>query len=554
MNKKLKHIIFASLLIILFGGCELDTKDDFWHTEETLKTTYGYLFGFAHRPYTYIPNGFKAIDNNLFAAVTDEAQYVTNTSQTQRFNEGSWNKYNNPDDRFSTFYRGIHDVYYALENTTNYVEALLTGRDTTTSNGKDNYLRDIENMNWLLKEIKAVEAYYYFELFKRYGGVPVIEGTFDDNPDGANIPRADVDEIVHHIVKLIDDVKDELVIDWSDTGFITRKGRVTKGVALAIKSSALLYAASPLFNPEGDVSKWEAAAAAASEIIEMNKYSLDPSYRNLFKTSYTINSPEVIWSLRMGETNELERENYPIGTPGGATGIAPSHNLVEAYEHKGEVTSNPYENLDPRFYATILKNGDSWNGRTLEIFDEGADDPARENTSPTGYYLKKFLNENLNLIDNKFEIRSWIIFRYGEVLLNYAEAMNEAYGPDDNHGYLMTAREALNMVRGRPGVEMPPVNNGETKNEMREIIKHERRIELAFEGHRYWDLKRWGDAENVLNQPVKGVKVTKDGENFTYAVVNIANRKFDASKMYLYPISESDIVRSDGVLEQNPNW
>lgn len=554
MNKNFRYILLTIFLYITVSGCELDTKEDFWHTEESLKTTYNYLFGFAHKPYSYIPNGFRAIDNNLFAAVTDEAQYVTNTSATQRFNEGSWSKYSNPDDRFSSLYQGIHDVHYALENTANYVEVLLIGRDTTTSTGKDNYLRDIENMKLLLKEIRVVEAYYYFELFKRYGGVPIIDRAYDDNPEGANLSRANVDEVMNHIRDLIDSAKDDLEVDWNDSGFQTRKGRITKGAALAIKARALLYAASPLFNPDSDVIRWQAAAAAAHDVIMMNEYSLDPSYRNLFKTNYTNNSPEVIWSLRMGETNDLERANYPIGTPGGATGIAPSHNLATAYEHKGPVTANMYENLDPRFYATILKNGDSWNGRTLEVYAGGADDPANKNTSPTGYYLKKFMNDNLDLTDNKSEIRSWILYRYGEILLNYAEAMNEAYGPDDNNGYTLTAREALNLVRNRPEVQMPPVDNGENQSQLRDRIKHERRIELAFEGHRYWDLKRWKDAETILNEPIKGVKATVDGDSFTYSVTDVAGRKFEAPKMFLYPIPEDVMVRSKGVLTQNPNW
>ncbi|WP_430811879.1 MULTISPECIES: RagB/SusD family nutrient uptake outer membrane protein [unclassified Carboxylicivirga] len=553
MKQSIKYIIGFVLALASLVSCELDTKDDFFHTDETLHTTYGYLFGFTHRAYTYVPNGFNAIDNNLFAAVSDEAQYVTTTSNSQLFNEGSWSKYKNPGDKFAYMYQGIHDVNYALENTGDYKDVLLIGRDTTTTQGKDNYELDVEDMAWLRAEMKALKAFYYLELFQRYGGVPLIDETNDQDPEAINLPRASVTEVVGEIVSLIDEVSGSLVTDWNATGFKTRAGRMTQGAALSVKARALLYYASPLFNPDNNSERWQKAAKAAHDVIETNLYSLDNSYEGLFKGSNTSTSPEVIWALRLGQTNLLEKSNYPIATPGGQTGIAPCHNLVDAYEFKGAPTGDMWSNKDPRFYATILKNGDTWNGRTLQVYEGGTDDPANNNASPTGYYLKKFLNENLDLTVNSSDVRSWILFRYAETLLTYAEAMNEAYGPDNNSGYRYTAREALNIVRARPGVEMPAVDNGEDQNTLREAIKHERRIELAFEGHRYMDLKRWKDAEVVLNQSVSGVK-QGEGTPLSYEVVQVAERYFDASKMYLYPILESNIVRSDYVLEQNPNW
>lgn len=187
----------------------------------------------------------------------------------------------------------------------------------------------------------------------------------------------------------------------------------------------------------------------------MGIYSLHPDYGGLFVAETSTTSPETIWAVRIGATNEFERKNYPIGTQGGGTGICPSQNLVEAYESTGEDSDDAYAGLDPRFYATVLRNGDTWNGRTLEIYAGGADDPARQNASPTGYYLRKFLNKNLNLTNDDKRLRSWIVFRYAEILLNFAEAMNEAYGPDDAHGYGMSARDAVDAVRARSGVGMP---------------------------------------------------------------------------------------------------
>lgn len=569
MQNRMKRItkinnwaIVAISALSIFSACDdfLDTKGDIYLTPEMLETQYEQMFSLGYKAYTNVVNGFTMIDNNLFAAVSDEAQNVTPVSETQRFNEGSWSAYYSPDDYYSKAYEGIHDVNYYLENSVNYVKILALNRDTMNATGLTQYQTDVKNCNWLRNEAKALRAYYYFELMKRYGGVPLITRTYGLNED-ANLPRESVDNIVKAIVKDIDEVKDELVVNWKSVGFSDMEGRITKGAALSIKARTLLYAASPLFNPDNNLEKWAAAAQACYDIIDMNEYKLHTSYASLFTTKITNTSKETIWAIRMGQTNAFERANYPIGTPGGATGICPSQNLVSAYEYKTDSDpDNPYEGLDPRFGFSIVYNNSQWNGRTIEIWAGGQDDPAKLKTSPTGYYLKKFLNENQNLVNDAKEIRSWIVFRYAETLLNYAEAMNEAYGPDnDPKGYGKTAREAVNEVRNRSGVRMPAVEVpiGDIAA-MRKAIKHERRIELAFEDHRYWDLKRWDDAKDVLNEPIRGVKVTRKVENehpiFSYNEYEVSKRVFVAPKMNLYPIPQSEIVKSGNVLVQNPNW
>lgn len=569
MQNRMKRItkinnwaIVAISALSIFSACDdfLDTKGDIYLTPEMLETQYEQMFSLGYKAYTNVVNGFTMIDNNLFAAVSDEAQNVTPVSETQRFNEGSWSAYYNPDDYYSKAYEGIHDVNCYLENSVNYVKILALNRDTMNATGLTQYQTDVKNCNWLRNEAKALRAYYYFELMKRYGGVPLITRTYGLNED-ANLPRESVDNIVKAIVKDIDEVKDELVVNWKSVGFSDMEGRITKGAALSIKARTLLYAASPLFNPDNNLEKWAAAAQACYDIIDMNEYKLHTSYASLFTTKITNTSKETIWAIRMGQTNAFERANYPIGTPGGATGICPSQNLVSAYEYKTDSDpDNPYEGLDPRFGFSIVYNNSQWNGRTIEIWAGGQDDPAKLKTSPTGYYLKKFLNENQNLVNDAKEIRSWIVFRYAETLLNYAEAMNEAYGPDnDPKGYGKTAREAVNEVRNRSGVRMPAVEVpiGDIAA-MRKAIKHERRIELAFEDHRYWDLKRWDDAKDVLNEPIRGVKVTRKVENehpiFSYNEYEVSKRVFVAPKMNLYPIPQSEIVKSGNVLVQNLNW
>ena len=413
---------------------------------------------------------------------------------------------------------------------------------------------DGEKARWKA-EAKFLIAYFHYSLLRLYGPICLVNGIIpNDAPEEVYYPtRRPYDECVNWIARKFDEAAGELKASRAYSAL--DMGRANYVAALAIKSRMLLYAASPQFNPSGEKSKWAAAAAAAFEVINMGIYSLHPDYGGLFVAETSTTSPETIWAVRMGATNEFERKNYPIGTQGGGTGICPSQNLVEAYESTGEDTGDAYAGLDPRFYATVLRNGDTWNGRTLEIYAGGADDPARQNASPTGYYLRKFLNENLNLTNDDKRLRSWIVFRYAEILLNFAEAMNEAYGPDDAHGYGMSARDAVDAVRARSGVGMPPVDvaPGDAAA-MRTAIKHERRIELAFEDHRYWDLRRWDDAGTVLNRPLRGVKVTRSGDGFAYTPFEVAKRIFDAPKMNLYPIPQAEIVKSGGVLDQNPGW
>ena len=321
-----------------------------------------------------------------------------------------------------------------------------------------------------------------------------------------------------------------------------------------MKSRALLYAASPLNNPEGDREKWKDAANAAYEVISMNQYSLDDSYSDLFVGAAALGSPEIIMAYRHSPENTLEKNNYPIGTPGGNSGITPSENLVSAYEYVGEHDSGSsrYENLDPRFYATIVYNGCEWNGRIIDISKNGQDSYLNNQSSKTGYYLKKFMAPNLYLQQDEMERHIWPIFRYAEVLLNYAEAMNEAFGPDGLNGKSLSAKDALNMVRSRPGVNMPLVTTSD-KDEFRKAVRHERQIELAFEGHRYWDLVRWKEGD-VLSEDILGVRVSDDVSPVGYEKIVVEKRVFTVPKMYRYPFPYYEVQRSNGILEQNPGW
>ena len=282
-------------------------------------------------------------------------------------------------------------------------------------------------------------------------------------------------------------------------------------------------------------------------------YSLAPDY-DMFSGEDPLSSPEAIYIVRTYVSSDPEKANYPISTPGGQSGACPTQNIVDAYEYVDTPDEkNPYLNRDPRFYASIVYNGAEWNGRIIAEGPSETDDMANTNASRTGYYLRKFLTDELNLEQDQTAQHNWIAYRYAEVLLNYAEAANELYGPDVvPTGQQLSARQALQMVRDRASTSLPQVTASST-DEFREVLKHERQVELAFEDHRYWDLLRWKDAEDVLNRPVQGVRISKVNGVYSYTVVDVAERKFNEAN-YRLPFLRSEIENSKGTLVQNPGY
>lgn len=543
-------------------GCSknfLDTKIDLQQTQDILNSNFSTLVSFANAPYVYVRNEFSMIDGNLFAAVSDEAVHTSPGATVRLFNNGSWNAFNNPDNYYTSYYQGIRAANYFLENSGDYRKMLATNRDTVSPTGKLQYRDDTLNVRWYRAEARVLRAYYYFELLKRYGGVPLVTKVLNKEDD-TDLPRASAASMIDFIVAEIDAVKDSMQVNWKTSAYTTMDGRLTRGAAISIKARALLWAASPLYNTANDVNRWRAAAAAFQEVIVLGRgagaYALDANYRNYFLQNNTLTSSETIWAVRYNANNTIERANYPITTPGGNSGITPTQDLVDAYELRGAADpANPYNNRDPRLAMTVVTHNSTWNGRTIDMLPGGRDDLSTLNASRTGYYLRKFLNDNLNLVNNATQVHHWPMIRYAETLLSFAESMNEAFGPDADNGYGLTARQAINAVRARAGVAMPPVV-ATSQAAMRTAIKRERQVELAFENHRFWDLRRWRDAQTVLNQSLRGMQISRNPTTSAavYRPVVLENRVFDANKMYTYPLPQSEINKSSGILMQNPGW
>lgn len=418
-------------------------------------------------------------------------------------------------------------------------------------------------------EIKFIRAFRYLDLIRNYGRVVLMGDKVYNLTDNLQDPflfkRVSIKEGIDYAVAQFDQAAAKLPLDNSSSWEL---GRATKGAALALKSRLILYAASPLYNS----GTWQAAVDAAQQVIALNKYGIfQGGYGNLFLTNQT--NEAIFERLYTKNANHvhLEIANGPNGY-GGWAGNTPSQNLVDVYQMTNGLPANssnplynpatPYANRDPRFAATVLYNGASYRERNVETFIPGGKDSKdgsdNWNTTKTGYYLKKFMNDAYPLQNpwGNAGFQPWIYIRYAEILLNFAEAANEAYGPDAvPSGASYTARQAVNMIRARQGVNMPAIASGISQTDMRTAIRLERQVELAFEEHRFYDVRRWKIADVTENLPMRGVIITKNTDGtFTYtSKVALDGRKFE-TKHYWLPIPRAEILASNNQLEQNPGY
>ena len=218
--------------------------------------------------------------------------------------------------------------------------------------------------------------------------------------------------------------------------------------------------------------------------------------------------------------------------------------------------ANPYANRDPRLAMTVAYDGMNWPAqKALEIWEGGANALPLNNATVTGYYLKKYVNNDISFEPGSTVTKrhhNWILFRYGEILLNYAEAMVNAFDSPTykDAEFPMSALEAVNMLRNRSDVKMPPYPSNLSKEDFIKRLKNERRVELAFEGHRFWDVRRWNELEQTAD--IYKVQVTKSGNQVSYDKQLYETRVVEP-RMYFYPISNSELFKN-GNLKQNEGW
>ena len=557
--KKLVYILSAFILAASCNMLDFDESSSQYSRDDMYKT-YSNIQKMLTNIYGYMPNKDIAdVSSALRDCGSDDAEYADPDASVQRFTNGNWSPIQTVDDKWS--------LYYGIRSANEFLESIETV-DLSMYQYDTKYQRWLEHLAYYPYEARVLRAYYFFELARRYGDI-AMPLTMLTAEQANSIGKTPFDEVIDFIVSECDACAPNLPATY--VGLLDDEiGRVTNGFALAVKAKALLYAASPLHNPSGDKAKWQKAALAAKAIIDLNQYKLDKAEK---ANNYL--SQEVIFAIARSESQSFEKYNFPVRfTEGQRTSMAgtfPTQNLVDAFETKGgyDITlaadgwhtsdpafdiTKPYENRDPRFARAILANGMSFKGSAIETFVGGKDYSATRSElgTPTGYYLRRYIQESTSFtpeasVTNKHQ---WIVYRYAEALLSYAEAVNEYLGsPSATDGtFTLSALDAINQVRAN--ADMPDVE-ATTQAAFRDAVRREWRVEFAFEDHRFWDVRRWKMGQSVMGQ-IDGVEIVKNGSNLSYSRKMVESRTW-SDKMNLYPIPQAETFNNPN-LTQNPGW
>ena len=559
--KKLAVGVFAFIIplsSLLFSSCseQMDYKEYSIYDAAYMQKKFERAGGLLSTIYADLDSDFGNYDGATLASATDEAVYSHDGAAIESFYNGAWSATNANSSIWTTCYHGIAYCNLFLDEFTG-----LTFDDYVLDK---NYMAEMYQYNNYQWEARFLRAYYYFLLVRRYGGVPLIKSNLTAEEASVQ-PRATAEDIF----KFIDDecvaIKDTITKDYGDLGnlamSIANNGRANNLAVLALRARAALYHASPLFNPNNDKSLWEKAAQANKDVLEAckaRKMKLSSDYKGLFigNTNWSDANAtgEIIFGRRMPTENRtFETNNFPVGISGagagGGGGNCPSQNLVEAYEDG-----------DKRFEQTVACNGDSWpNANTvpLETYIGGVNGLPAAFATPTSYYLKKYVTESVQIAGNGANTckHVWVTFRLGEFYLNYAEALmnlaGDGYTAPSGYSSSATAAYYINEIRKRAG--LGEIEAGLSAADFKARYEKERFVELAFEGHRFFDVRRWKEADKYF-KTIYGLEITKNADDtFTETKKVVENRLWD-DKMYLFPIPQSEILKSGGALTQNPGW
>jgi hypothetical protein len=572
---KLNKIICGTLGVLALASCsdEMNYKEYNIYDKDYISSTFSNVGGFMTDIYNAIDYDYGSYGGATLGCATDEAEYShPGTSAIEDLYNGAWSPTNAKESTWNNMYKAINTCNQVMEKFSD-----LEFKDYQYNSDYSEQMARYKNYKW---EARFWRAYFYFNLAKRYGGVPLVTKLQSANVTN-QMERASADSTFKFIIDECIAVEDNIVKDAKDFNLPneTDDGRANRLTVLALKARAALYWASPLFNPTGDKERYHKAALYTKQLIdeaEAKGMGLTAKYEDLWSVKNYSDvkiTKEIIFGRRIygsgsnGSSNTFETRCYPVGIEGGQGGTCPSYNLVEAYEMKnglgineagsGYDAANPYKDRDPRLEATIAKNGDVWPSyqkNKLEIFAGGVNGEPLQNATPTGFYLKKLLHGSINLGSSskyKTDNHTWVTFRMGEFYLNYAEAVFKYLGSADatSAEFPMSASQAASKTRLRVG--MPAFNAGMSNDAFWAKYTNERFVELAFEDHRFWDVRRWKEAPKYFTY-IKELKLTKEADGTISSKVKTVSRNWD-DKMYLFPIPQNDILKNHN-LTQNPGW
>lgn len=566
---KINHFILS----LFAGALTISACSDLDYNEIVVRDeTWTYEFpsnGVKNLVYDVYAQMFNEFEQNyngaLRASATDEAVFASALSTVHNFYNGAWSPANPFSDTWRISYRAIAEINTYLEKI-KQVDLSEYQYDANYANMKLQY-------DLFPYELRFLRAYFYFELVKTYGDVPLVTKTLS-NAEANNVTRTPADQVFQYIIDECNAVAEFLPINYKNEPY-NEIGRATRPAALALRTRALLYQASPLFNTSNNKERWLLAAKSAKELLDRaDGWDLKlANYKDLWGDNAFEANSELIMGVGTGPINTFERANYPVGVENGSSGNCPSQTLVDMYEYQigtnagktfGEVhpgninvtEESPYTDLDPRFALTVVKNGDTWpsnsaQASTIETYHGGFNGAPKVNATPTGYYLRKYVDGAvITTYNNSTQRRhTWIIWRLSEIYLDYAEAMYNYYGDADNPGETgMSANEAVNMLRNRADIQMPEFKGSDN---WLSRYERERAIEFAFEDQRFWDVRRWKKGSQYFTK-VQEAKLTREGDGTILLTRETVNRQWD-EKFNLFPIPQSEIQKN-GNLTQNPYW
>jgi hypothetical protein len=523
-NYSLYLIIF---ILTVVTGCEkqlLETLPNdrlatelFWNTEQdgisAVNAAYPYLDG-----------------TNIFSwdGMTDIGHANAFFSNEALIEKGSYDALNGKIfTEYNNAYIGIAKSNNVLDN----IDKVQTGNTTL--------------INRLKAEARVLRAYQYIKLVGFFGDVPLVTKTIDIN-EGRSLTRTPANEIWDFVDKELE----ESAAFLPNTYAVADKGRITKGAALGLQARANLYAG-----------RFQKAANAAKKVMDLNVYSLYPQYANLFRYVAENNAEVILDKQRIVDVASTNVFQYmaPYSQKNSQNSFVPTKNLADAFTMKNgkEITdptsgfdpNNPYVNRDPRMRFSIYVPGDELpDGKIFNSAPNSGTADAVGGTmqaTATGYVVKKYINKEDYATLNNSGINI-ILLRYAEVLLTYAEAKVELNQPDQS------VTDAINLVRARSDVSLPALPSGLSQAQLRDAVRKERTVELAFEGWRMFDIRRWKTAENVIPGPVLGITYISNGNRETIKILAF-EKTFNKNRDYLWPIPQKERELNPG-LTQNAGW
>lgn len=578
--KKIKLYMIYFISALALSGCEwgLNPEDDNHSVFDRVYDDPAYAEGLLITAYTLVPTNSYRFDETA----TDDA--VTNdlTKNYLYMAKGMWTAQYNPQDLWNNCNRGIL-----------YINKFLEIIEEVAWKPKDPELNQLF-IRRLKGESYALRGLLKYYLLRNHAGpgtsgemlgIPIYDSFIQ--PSDFALPRASFIESVQSAYDDFEKALSYLPLDYGNkaalpSGFEEVTGvdsynfvmgdatqqRISGRIVKAFKARLSILEASPAFNVNNDLTLWEKAANMNAELLDINKF--DPK-GNLFYLKAQIDAGnitandrldnnEIVWRRPISSSRTMEVDNFPPSLYGNGR-INPTQNLVDAFPMKNgyPITdpksdfdpSNPYAKRDPRLDLYIIYNGSKYKNKVINTGVGSGDNGlnARVNSTRTGYYMKKLLREDANPNPASTSDQQHIIvhIRQTELFLNYAEAANEAWGPSVNPGNRFSAKEVIAAIRKRAGITQPDsyLESITTKDEMRKLIRNERRLELCFEGFRFWDMRRW----NLdLTESAKGVRI-EDGQ---YNYFTVEDRVYDNSYMHYGPIPYNDVLKYN--LEQNAGW